>query len=66
MRPDVRGTAQVALRAIGFAVKKADVLELLLKTGLDEKERLDYAEFKMVGETARELVAIGQPGSSGA
>ena len=39
---------QVALRALGFPVKKADVLDLLRKQAVDESQtdKLDFETFK--------------------
>lgn len=39
---------QVALRAMGFGVKKADVLELLEMHGEEDNEQLDFGTFKLL------------------
>lgn len=39
---------QVALRAMGFGVKKADVLELLELHGEEDNDQLDFATFRLL------------------
>eukprot|EP00798_Chlamydomonas_sp_ICE-L_P020073 gene20071-26790_t len=48
MRTVTRRQLKVALRALGFSVKKPDVLELLKKHGEDHNERVDWDAFKSI------------------
>lgn len=47
-RRPLRRPPQVALRALGFPVKKADVADLLLRLGEDGRAQLDYDAFRKV------------------
>jgi Ca2+-binding EF-hand superfamily protein len=44
---------KIALRALGFNVRKAEVLKLMQDHCLDSKEGVDYSEFTEIGASYR-------------